>query len=311
MRKLPVRIALLLFLSIAAAACAAGPELGATTVPSETTTTISNLGGDGLPVQIPDEEYGHFPGALTGSLALESNGCWRIDLGDGPRLVVFPPGYTQDPADGSLMVSPDGSTFTDGMEVDATGGIVRTDGFPGTPDGYWGNYLDFCDPGATEMVVVDQLTPAFDASALPPDELVTMLRDTDFSISWGCGLGFTLSSPDQRVALYLSPSEFEAIPKSPVSFPDVGWNASVVVGKNLMVNHCDDVIEGWEPESVVAAEWPVTAGTLQFEAPEGESCGGSGPVEASLDGIVVETPEGPVELGDLTVVNEHYGCFAG
>jgi hypothetical protein len=298
-------------LSIAAAACAVGPETGATTVLPETTTTVSNLGGDRLPVQLADEDYGHFPGSLTGSLGLESNGCWTIDLGDGPRLIVFPPGYTQDAEDTSVMVSPDGSRFSDGMGVDATGSIVLSEGFPGVPDGFWVNYFDFCDPGTTEVVVVDELSPAFEASAVPTGELVTMLRDADLSASWGCGLGFTVSSPDQRVALYLSPTEMRATPEPPISFPAAGWNASVAVGKNLLVNHCDDVIEGWEPEAVIAAEWPVISGTLDFEAPQGQGCGGIGPVEATLTGVVVETPEGPVELGDLTVVNEAYGCFAG
>ncbi|CAN5859181.1 hypothetical protein BH23ACT4_BH23ACT4_02770 [soil metagenome] len=311
MRMLSVRIALLACLSIAGSACAAGPELGATTVPSETTTTISNVGGDRLPVQIPDEDYGHFAASLTGTLHLESNGCWTIDLGDGPRLIVFPPGFTQDAEDGSVMVAPDGSAFSDGMDVDATGGIVPTDGFPGVPDGYWGNYLGFCDPDTPEVVVVDELTPAFDVAALSAGELVTMLQEADLTTSWGCGLGFTLSTPDQRVALYLYPTDHEASPNPPDSFPDDAWHASVAVGKNLMVNHCDDVLEGWEPEAVFAVEWPVVSGTLDFEPSEIGSCGAIDPVEATLTGIVVETSEGPVDLGDLTVVNEYYGCFAG
>lgn len=310
MRKLPVRIVLLACLAIATAACSAGPELGATTVPSETTTTISNVGGDGLPVQVADENYGHFAGSLTGTLHLQSNGCWTVDLGDRDRLIVFPPDYTLD-SDGPKMVSPGDSSFTDGIEVDATGGIVLIEGFPGVPDGYWGNYFEFCDPAATDVVVVDELVLAFEVAALPTAELVTMLRDADLSVSWGCGLGFTLSSPDQRVALHLSPSDFEALPDPPISFPTEEWTASVVVGKNLMVYHCDDVLEGWEPEPVFAAEWPVISGTLEFEPPETASCGAIGPVGANLTGVVVETPEGPVDLGDLSVVNESYACFAG
>ncbi|MEX0796463.1 MAG: hypothetical protein WD274_07200 [Acidimicrobiia bacterium] len=304
------RFVLVICLSIVVAACGAGPESTGSTVPAETTTTISNLGGDRLPVQIPGEEYGHFAASLTGTLHLQSNGCWTVDLGDGDRLVVFPPDYTL-ASDGAAMMGPGGVSFSDGMAVDAIGGIVPTEGFPGVPDGFWGNYFEFCDPAAAEAVVVDELTPAFDVAALPADELVTMLQEADLSMSWGCGLGFTLSTPDQRVALYLSPNDYEAVPNSPVSFPDDAWQASVAVGKNLMANHCDDVLEGWEPEAVFAAEWPVISGTLEFEPPESASCGAIGPVEANLSGIVVETPEGPVDLGDLTVVNEAYGCFAG
>lgn len=297
-------------LSIVVAACGAGPESAGSTAPAETTTTTSVLGGDRLPVQIPGEDYGHFAGFLTGTLHLQSNGCWTVDLGDGDRLLVFPPDYAM-ASDGTTMIAPDGTGFSDGVDVDAMGGIVPVEGFPGVPDGFWGNYLEFCDAAASEVVVVDELAPAFEVAALPTDELVTMLQGADLSRSWGCGLGFTLSSPDQRVALWLWPNDQETAPNPSVNLSDGTWRASVAVGKNLMVNHCDDVIEGWEPEAVFAAEWPVISGTLDFEPPESASCGGIGPVEATLTAIVVETPEGPVDIGDLTVVNEAYGCFAG
>jgi hypothetical protein len=297
-------------LAIVIAACGAGPESTESTVPAETTSTSSNLGGDGLPVQIPDEDYGHFAGSLTGTLHLQSNGCWTVDLGDRDRLIVFPPDYAL-ASDGEAMMGPGGVSFSNGIAVDAKGGIVPAEGFPGVPDGYWGNYFEFCDPTAADVVVVDELTPAFDVAALPAADLVGMLQEADLSMSWGCGLGFTLSSPDQRVALWLWPNDQETVPNPSVNLSDGTWRASVAVGKNLMVNHCDDVIEGWEPEAIFAAEWPVISGTLDFEPQESASCGSTGPVEASLTGIVVETPEGPVDLGDLTVVNEAYGCFAG
>lgn len=301
------RFVIVTWLSIVVAACGA-PESVGSTVPAETTSTTSNFGGDRLPVQIPEEDYGHFAGSLTGTIHQQANGCWTVDLGDGNRLLVFPPDYTM-AADGAAMMSPGGASFSDGAEVDGFGGIVPVEGFPGVADGFWGNYFEFCD--ASEVVVVDELTPAFDVAALPAADLVTMLQEADLTLSWGCGLGFTLSSPDQQVALWLWPNDQETVPNPPVNLSDGTWRASVAVGKNLMVNHCDDVIEGWEPESVFAAEWQVISGTLDFEPPESASCGAVGPVEATLTGIVVETPEGPVDLGDLTVVNEAYGCFAG
>jgi hypothetical protein len=297
-------------ISIAIGACGAEPESTGSTVPSETTSTTSNLGGDRLPVQIPGEEYGHYAGSLAGTIHQQDNGCWTVDLGDGDRLVVFPPDFTK-AADGAAMVGPGGASFSDGTEVDAVGGIVGTEGFPGVPDGFWGSYFEFCEAAKPEIVVVDELTPAFDVSALPPDQLVALLQEADLSMSWGCGLGFTLSSPDQRVALHLTPNDYETVPSSPAAFPDEAWQATIMIGKNLMVHHCDDVLEGWEPEAIFAAEWPLISGTLEFDPPESSSCGAVGPVEAILSGIVVETPEGPVDIGDLTVVNEAYGCFAG
>lgn len=304
------RFVIVTCLSIVVAACGAGQESTGSTGPAETTSTTSNLGGDRLPVQIPDEDYGHFAGSVTGTLHLQSNGCWTVDLGDGDRLIVFPPDYTL-ASDGAAMMSPGGASFGDGLDVDAIGGIVPADGFPGVRDSFWGNYFEFCDPDASEVVVVDEVTPAFDVAALPAEELVAMLEEAELTMSWGCGLGFILSTPDQRVALYISPNDYEAVPNPPITFPDDAWRASVAVGKNLMVNHCDDVLEGWEPEAVFAAEWPVISATLKFEPPKTASCGGTGPVEADLTGVVVETPEGPVDLGDLTVFNEAYGCFAG
>jgi hypothetical protein len=297
-------------LSVAIAGCGAEPEFTGSTAPSETTSTTSNVGGDRLPVQVPGENYGHFAGSMTGTLHLQSNGCWTVDLGDGDRLIVFPPDFTK-ASDGAAMVGPSGASFSDGADVDALGGIVGTEGFPGVPDGFWGNYFQFCEAASPEIVVIDELMPAFDVSALARDQLVALLQEADLSMSWGCGLGFTLSSSDQRVAMHLTPNDYETVPSSPADFPNGAWQAWVLIGKNLMVNHCDDVLEGWEPEVVFAAEWPVVSGTLEFEPPESASCGATGPVEATLTGIVVETPECPVDLGDLTVVNDAYGCFAG
>ena len=115
------------------------------------------VGGDALPVQDPSEDYGHESGDIGGTVALDEGGCWTIDLGDGERLLVFPAGYTMH-ADGSLMLSPDGTVDVgDGDVIAARGGVVAAKDFPGVPDGYWGNYLDFCQPPIEELVVVDEI----------------------------------------------------------------------------------------------------------------------------------------------------------
>ena len=294
-------------------ACAEG-AVPATTPDSTTTTTKqSDLGGDGLPVQLPTEEYGHFPASITGELLHESNGCWAISLGGEKRVIIFPEGFTKS-SDGMAMVSPSGTRFEGGAIVDATGSPTQVASLPGGSDGFWGNYMVFCDPTASEVVVVDGLEPAFDPTALSGEEQLAMLRDADLAESWGCGLGFTASSADQRVAVMLHPVDFEKAPTPPISLPSSEWEATVAIGKNLLVNNCDDVWEYWEPESVVAASWPLSAGTIRFEAPDQtgfEACGTAGPVEATLEGAVIDTPDGPLELGDLTIVNEAYGCFAG
>jgi len=122
-----------------------------------TTAPSSNVGGDALPVQQPGEDYDIDPAPLSGTVILAPNGCWYADVGDGPRILMFPAGYTQDAVDGSIMCSPDGTAITDGVVFDGAGEMVRTANIPGGPDGYWGNYLSFCQPELDGVVILDSL----------------------------------------------------------------------------------------------------------------------------------------------------------
>lgn len=284
----------------------------ATTTLAPSATTLSNVGGDRLPVQSPDEDYGHFPTPLTGRAALESNGCWQIDLGDGPRLLIFPQDFVKPASDGSLMEAPDGVRVSNGMNLDAAGGLVQSVSLPGGPDGYWGSYLEFCRPARPEVVVLDWLEPAFEPEQMDTPTLIAMMGNAELTTSWPCGLGFAVSSADQRVSISVHSHESSSSALSvPVDLPDPSWTANLRVGKNLMADNCDDVVEGWEPRAVVAATWEITGGVLDFIPPEGEGCGGSGPVEAVLKEAVVSTPTGEVALDTLTMVNDAFGCFAG
>ncbi len=301
-----------LMLAIVAAGCGAVPDESVVSTPGNsavTTTTLSNLGGDGLPVQQPGESYVHSQNRLTGSMMLEANGCWTADLGDGPRLVVYPEGFATPGDDGAVMEGPDGVRFASGVEFDAIGGIVAADTLPGNPGGFWGTYLDFCRPDRQEVIVLDSLVPAFQPHSLDDKQLVDLLAAAELSVSWGCGLGFTLSSVDQTVSLSVHPVNEELI-APPVALPSPDWEAVAIVGKNLMVDNCDDVVEGWEPSAEVVARWPVAAGTLIFEVPADIHCAGA-TVEATLRDIAIETAEGVIRLGDLDVINTAYGCFAG
>jgi hypothetical protein len=124
-------------------------------IPACSTGGERALGGDRLPVQNPSESYGHTTEDVEGVLTLESTGCWTIDLGDGKRLAVFPAGFTKD-VTGQHMRSSDGAVVVgSGDRVAAQGGTVPAAGFPGMPDGYWGNYLSFCKPAIEEFVVMD------------------------------------------------------------------------------------------------------------------------------------------------------------
>lgn len=295
-------------LIVGVAACGEGSSSSSTV--SAGVDTSSNLGGDRFPVQISGEDYGHRPVLLTGVLTLQDGGCWAIDVGDGPRLVVFPTGFTKPPDDGAVMRGPDGTTVASGMAVDAMGGVVPVAGFPGVPDGYWGNYVGFCGPAIREFAVLDTLEPAFDPQALSADDLAAMVEAADLSRSWGCGIGFAASTADQRVALIIHLKDASGDVKAPVSFPADEWIGEIVIGKHLMTQWCDDAIESWAPEALVVARWPLVGGELDF-TPPAELCTAPTPVTATLRNATVETPNGDIVLGRLSLANDAYGCFAG
>lgn len=115
------------------------------------------LGGDGLPVKNPAESYGNTSAPISGEITLESSGCWTIEIGGGAALVVFPEGWLED-GTGAAMTSPDGAlSVASGDTVDGVGGSVPAETFPGVPDGYWGNYLAFCEPAVHKFVVLDEI----------------------------------------------------------------------------------------------------------------------------------------------------------
>jgi hypothetical protein len=103
-------------------------------------------------VQVPGETYGHHPTLLTGVIGQKPNGCWTIDLGAGPQLVVFPAGFIAAPDDASVFQGPDGTLVTAGMAVDGRGGIAPVETFPDVPDGFWGNYRTYCDRDTATFV---------------------------------------------------------------------------------------------------------------------------------------------------------------
>lgn len=172
--------------------------------------------------------------------------------------------------------------------------------------------------GSIEMTegpgLVPEGTPLISQLTAAPDQmsdadLVTILEQAELTESWGCGLGFALSSADQHVALYLTPRSDNPT-QSLVTFPDDTWRASVVIGNDLLSNHCDDVIEAGEPEPYSVANWPLVAGTLTFTPPADPTCVGES-VVGTIDGAVVETPTGELALGSLSTVNDAFGCFPG
>ncbi len=117
---------------------------------------------------------------------------------------------------------------------------------------------------------------------------------------------------NERVGLFVYQQSTEALSSGAiVSFPDADWLAHVTVGKHLFVNHCDDVMEPWEPLPVIAGEWQISAGALEIidAFPTGFE---SGPVGAVLAGARIVTPSGStLELPTLNLTNRSFNAFAG
>ncbi len=313
MRRLVLLASLIALAGLVIGSCGEGPDLEGPSGPAYTVEEpgASDLGGDALPVQQPGDDYDHTREPVTGTLTMRDDGCWTADLGDSPRLVVFPAAYTKSDDERAVMLAPDGMVVTDGMAFDGVGGLVPPSALPGGSDGYWGNYIAFCEPAAVDLLVLDSIGPAYRPDEATVDELVALLGQADLDVSWGCGLGFTVSTEDQRVALFVAPLDSGSSPDPPISFPDGRWQAEVQVGKNLMVNHCNDAIEGWKPQPQVSARWQLASGVLDFVPSDSDGGCDPNPVTAKLRDVTVDTPIGEVALQDLRLLNDAYGCFAG
>lgn len=311
MRQTPLIVVLVT--AIGLASCGPGASNRDDTGRSETTTTASsNIGGEVVPVQRVDERYPHPSGAISGVIDLQPNGCWTIDVGEGPQLALFPVGYEMTNVDEWTMGPAGGPNIPSGTTIGAVGGPTEVGSLPGGSAGFWANYLAFCDPSASHVIILDEVGNVAPPEAMTDDELLAVWEAADLSESWPCGLGFTLASVDQTVAIYVHPRDASLPIASEVTFPSESWEGYVVIGRDLLINHCDDVVEPDEPERIIDATWPLVAGTLSFDAPSAEGiCNSSGDVEATLNGAAAQSASGIVGLKDLVIVNSSYGCFAG
>ena len=271
----------------------------------------SNVAGDRLPVQLPGEIVDGAAVAVTATVHLDERGCWFIDLDDSRRILVFPEGFTPASDDATLMVGSDGTVVTNGMLVDGLGVASPVSVLPGVPDGYWGSYLKFCEPGAVEVAVLDRLVPAFESDSLSTTEWVERLAEAEFSESWECGYQFAVSTPDQTITLIFGSAGADGAMQSPVHVGDPSIEAWVAVGKYLMASNCDDAVESWVANRTEVGRWALSSGSAVFEVPADEGCFGGEIVTAHLTGLIVDTPDGPRAIDDIEAVNTAWGCFAG
>lgn len=165
-----------------------------------------------------------------------------------------------------------------------------------------------CRVAALALVLAACGTPTADGPTLDASDLTE---------AHPCGHGFAVGTSQQDVALllYLRSGDREAdiagdFDRS-VELPTAHWDAEVQVGERLFGNWCNDVAAPPEVEPVVAETWPVTGGLLTLEEGTPPRCDG-GSFTATLEGLEVTPPDGePIEVGDLHLANDGWGCFAG
>lgn len=130
--------------------------------------------------------------------------------------------------------------------------------------------------------------------------------------TWPCGYGFRLSNPEQTVAVSIEYTGTEPLTAGAAAIatdlPDPSWDVEMWVGRDLLANWCDDVVEVGEPTAVRDQTWTAVAGTIgSLVVPDG-----TGEASIRIDGLVVAAPDGSrFELGDVAARNPQWGLFAG
>ena len=303
----------LLVLTLVLAACGTDPGAAPSDpTTTEVPTTQGNEGGFGAPSQSPGEFQLGTGKPVMGTLNLEENGCWYAEINGTERLAVFPPGFEQSPEDGGELIDVEGAVYGDGDRFDASGSVLRGTEIPRRDGGRWDNYMNFCQPDLDELIVFDSLVHEFDPTALTTDELIVMLEEATWTEHHQCGRGWATSTADQRVGLvvYESTSQANEI-GAEIVLPHPEWNASVLIGKNLFSEHCNDAIEEWISLPTIAARWPLTAGTITIfdEVPGPDE--NPALVRASLEGGRVDTGGALVALPAIDLDNPSFNFFAG
>ena len=110
----------------------------------------------GLPVQVSGEVYPGQRSELAGSLHVTDSGCDHAVVDGQERYVIWPAGSEK--VDGVRL--PDGSVLRDGDPFDAVGALTPVAPLTAEANGWWAHTIGFCDPGATEVLVLDEVRPA-------------------------------------------------------------------------------------------------------------------------------------------------------
>jgi len=291
------------------ASTAAGGPLDAPTSTSEPAVPESNEGGFGAPAAAQGEFDGLAGISMVGTADLDSDGCWYLS-GNGESALLIVPVGTSLGDDGTSLVTPDGLVIEDGVQLDVIGGLVAFDDLPGGTDGRWGNYAAFCDPRYGLAAVADSVALAFDAADVDPGVLAEQLDASLFDTDYDCGYGFATGDREGRWALHIDLTTPTPSGAGTVTLPDDRFAVFVVAGAHLFANHCDDVMEWFEPTRTPSVTWEVTAGSFVYPEATNDICA-SEAATTTLVGASVDTPSGPVALDAVDITNAAFGCFAG
>jgi hypothetical protein len=147
------------------------------------------------------------------------------------------------------------------------------------------------------MMADEEYGMTFEGFADRPDPIANLVNQP-----YPCGYGFWTATPTQGVSVQLGFNEAPTTGRFDVADLDI---AEVRLGKNLMANWCDDVMEEGEPIPEVTETWVITAGTLDVTI-DGATA------TATITGLVATTPDGTeIPLGDGAITNDNWGMFAG
>ena len=116
--------------------------------------------GFGLPTQPPDEPVPGARAEVSGTLRVESNGCFTLESDAGTRRwIVWPSGLE---ADGDVVRLGGSDAAGDGDELTGVGAEVDPSAFPQweNPDSYFRSFGTFCDADTLGVVVLDEVALA-------------------------------------------------------------------------------------------------------------------------------------------------------
>jgi len=134
----------------------------------------------------------------------------------------------------------------------------------------------------------------------------------DLTVEYPCGFGFYASNEDQTTGMLLTYRDFDGAWAGNVARSgqiEAAWDAQLQYGTDLFANWCDDVLEPNEPTPEVDTTWAITGEIEVVELPAAGVCGTA---TAQLHDVVAMGPaDQMLELGELTITNPSWGCFAG